>query len=135
MQRILAAAAVVGVARSLAPCLRRLDGDDLGIGIAQARHPGHEAIRERLRRQGIDHVVERVVRGNAVREGQKPAPERLLPVGPARDLHEILRPRHRPAQHDQQHLRRRIDRLPRLARVLEGGKLIEQCRAGHGEPA
>lgn len=63
-------------------------------------------------------------------EEQKPAQKIELSQRPAFDLDEILRSRHRPAQHDQQHFRQRIDHLPGLAGIFEDTELINERRTG-----
>jgi hypothetical protein len=74
------------------------------------------------------------VRGDALLEGQEPAQEVELSLGPALDLTEIFGSGHRCAQHDQQDFRQRLNHLPRLARVFKGGKMIEKRLLGHERP-
>ena len=107
MQRVLALAFVMSPARGLA-----IDGDDVRIASAQALHPGDEALREGFGWQGVDHIVECVMGGDAVLQGQEAAQKIELFVGPALDLDEIIGPGHRRAQHTQQDLRQGIDHLP-----------------------
>mgnify|MGYP003126639628 CR=1 FL=1 len=102
--------------------------------VAQGFDPGDEAVREQRRRQGVHHVVQRVVRGNSPLEGQEPAQKLQFPAAPPLDLGEILGAGQRPAQDDQQDLLKRIDHLPGLPRIIEGGEVIEKGRAGHGKP-
>lgn len=40
----------------------------------------------------------------------------------------------RATEHDRQHLRQRINHLPRLARVFQRGEVVKKGRAGHGAP-
>ncbi len=127
MQRM--AAARPGPTRGLA-----VDRHDVRRALAQLRDPGGEAGGEELRRQRVHHIVERVVRGDAARERQQPPQKAELLPSPARDLHEVLRPGQRAAENHQKHLGQWIDHLPRLPRVVEGGEVVEQRLAGHGEP-
>jgi hypothetical protein len=86
----------------------------------------------RGRGQRVHHVVERVVRGDAARVGQEPTQELELAPPPAGDLHEVLRPGERRAEHEQQDLGQRIDHLPRLPRILERREMVDERLAGHG---
>ena len=90
-----------------------VDRHDVGRALAQALDPGGEALGEERRRQRVHHVVQRVVRGDATFVGQEPAQELQLAPAPARDLHEVLRPGKRRAEHEQQDLGQRIEHLPR----------------------
>ena len=49
-------------------------------------------------------------------------------------LNEILGSGHRCAEHDQQNLGQRVGHLPGLARVIKGGKMVEQTGRGHQRP-
>ena len=115
-----------------------VDGDDIGSGVAQLVDPCREAGLEVIGRQGVDDVVKRVtvfvMRGDTLLKGQKAAQKIELPVGPEFDLNEILGSGHRCAEHDQQHLRQRVGHLPGLARVIKGGKMVEQTGRGHQRP-
>lgn len=66
MQRMPLAAA--RAARGLA-----VDGNDVGPGLAQPLDPGREAFRKQCPVERVHHVVERIMRGDAARKGQKPA--------------------------------------------------------------
>ena len=79
-----------------------VDGDDVGLALAQALHPGRETRREGLRRKGVHHVRQGVVRGNAPRKWQQPLEKGELARSPVLDLDEVLRPREGPAQHHKQ---------------------------------
>ena len=59
--------------RMAAPRGLAVDGDDVRLGLAQLRHPGHEAGFEQSRVEGVDDVAQRVVAGNTVLVGQEPA--------------------------------------------------------------
>src|SRR5690606_11758870 len=67
-------------------------------------------------------------------ERQKPPQELQLARRPAPDLHEILRPRHRPAQHRQQDLLQWVNHLPSLPRIVQRRKLSKQRLAAHRDP-
>jgi hypothetical protein len=108
------------------------DRHDVGRALAQALHPGGEALGEERRGQRVHHVVERVVRGDAARVGQEPAEERELALAPPRDLDEVLRPVERRAEHHEQDLGQRIDHLPRLPRVFESREVVDERLARHG---
>lgn len=121
----------VGLALPCPPRRLAVDGDDVGFAVAQRLHPGGEAVGKQRRRQRVHHVVERVVGGDAVLEGQQPAQKIQLAPPPAFDLDEILRPRKRPAQDQKQDFRQRIDDFPRLPGIIEGGEMVEKRFAGH----
>lgn len=98
-----------------------VDRHNVGLLLAQAFHPIGEAFGKERGRQGVHHIVERVMGGDALLEGQETLQKVELLLGPALDLAEILGAGHCPAQDDQQDFRQGIDDLPSLARVLEGG--------------
>ena len=133
MQRLAALAAVVRAPRSLA-----VNGDHVGLGLAQTLDPGHKAGLEQRRVERVDDVVEGVVGGKAIFERQEPAQEGQVLHTPEPGFDEILRPRQRCAEHEEHDLRQRVDDLPGLARVLEGREVFDQgplCRfARHGQP-
>jgi hypothetical protein len=65
------------------------------------------------------------------RVGQQTAQERELAPAPAGDLDEVLGPRQRRAEHEQQDLGQRIDHLPSLPRILERREMVDERLAGH----
>ena len=100
MQRVTPLAPVMAAPRGLA-----VDGDDPGVIVAQAAHPGEEAGLEQFRVQMREHVAQRVVAGDAVRVRVKTAEERHALPSPQHRLHEIIRPRERRRQHQEHDFR------------------------------
>jgi hypothetical protein len=92
VQRAPIARAIVRAPRGLAVDRHHLRALDLRLVPAKAVHPLGEALGEEVAIQGVDHVVERVVTGNATSEGQEAAKEGLLRHRPPPDLHEVLGP-------------------------------------------
>src|SRR5215212_2056460 len=88
MQRLAALAAVVRAPRSLA-----VDGDKVGLGVAQLVDPGHKAGLEERGVECVDDVVEGIVGGKAVVEGQESAQEAQVLHTPEPDFDEVLRSR------------------------------------------
>jgi hypothetical protein len=88
MQRLAALAAVVRAPRSLA-----VDGDNVGLGVAQLVDPGHKAGLEERGVECVDDVVEGIVGGKAVVEGQESAQEVQVLHTPEPDFDEVLRSR------------------------------------------
>src|SRR4051794_2281707 len=133
MQRLAALAAVVRAPRSLA-----VDGDNIGLGVAQILDPGHKAGFEERGVERVDDVVEGIVGGKAIFERQKPAQEVQVLHTPEPGFNEVLRARQRCAEYEEHDLRERVDDLPDLARVLEGREVFDQgplCRfARHSQP-
>ena len=74
MQRLAALSPRMAAPRGLA-----VDGDDVGVAVAQALDPGRETAIEQLGVERVDHVVERVV-------GRQPAlvrqetPQKIQPL-------------------------------------------------------
>src|SRR5215211_9042002 len=66
MQRLAALAAVVRAPRSLA-----VDGDNIGLGVAQLVDPGHKAGLEERGVERVDDVVKGIMGGKAIVERQK----------------------------------------------------------------
>ena len=86
--------------------------DDVGLGrIAQCIDPGDEAVAEQRRRQRVHHVVEPVMRGDAVVERSHPTQEIELASTPAFDLDEILGSSQRRAQNNQKDFIERIEHV------------------------
>ena len=115
-----------------------VDGDDLGGGagrgwLAQALDPGGETLGKERPVDGVDDVVQGVVAGDPGLVGQQAAEEVLVHLTPAPDLHEILSPGQRAAQHQQKDFRQRKQNLPGLARVLQRSKVFDQRCTGHRE--
>ena len=73
------------------------------------------------------------MRRHPVFERQEPPQPVQLAPAPERNLDKIIRPRHHPGEHDQQDFIERIKRLPALAGVLKGGKVVKQVGRGHGD--
>ena len=100
VQRLAPLGAGMAAARGLA-----VDGDNVGLHLAQRLHPRHEAGLEQLGIERVDHVVQRVVGRDAVPEGQEPAQERQLLAAPQPCLDKVVRPGQGRGQHQQQELR------------------------------
>ena len=64
--------------------------------------------------------------GNAATIGQAPAQQRKMRFAPVRDGVEIVAIGHRAADQKQQNLRQRMSHPPRLPRVLDDGKMVQQ---------
>ena len=112
-----------------------IDRDDVRPGRTQAFDPRDETGLEQLRVERVDHVVERVVRGDAMAVGLE-APQESQPLAtPGLDLDEVIGPSQRGGQHQQQDLRQRVDHLPGLPRVLQGGEMVQQGCSGHARLA
>jgi hypothetical protein len=88
---------------------------------AQVLDPGRKTLREEIRVEGVDHVVQRVARRDAAPERQKRAQEAELGLAPL-GLSKCLGPGQRGAEHHKHDLRQRILDLPGLARVAKGEK-------------
>jgi hypothetical protein len=110
-----------------------IDGDDVRVTIVQVRDPGGKTRGKQLGRQGVHHVIERIVGGNATLEGQKAAQKIFLAPRPAFDFNEILPSCHRAAQDHQQDFRQRINHFPSLARIVQRRKMIQKRPCRHGE--
>jgi len=93
--------------------------------VPQGVDPGGEAHLEQIGIQGVEHVAEGIVRGNAPIVRQEPAQEGQPLHAPEPDLDEILHARQDRAQGQQQDLRQRIDHPPALARIRQRGKMVE----------
>ncbi len=127
MQGIAALPPVVAAPRGLP-----IDGDDVGVIVAQAADPGQEAGFEQLRVQGCEHVAQRIVARDAafVAVEAPEKPQMLRP--PQRGLDEVVRSGDRRGQHQQQDFREWIQHLGMLTRVRKGGEVIQQGDAGQG---
>ena len=102
-----------------------VDGDEVGLGLAQAVDPGGEAGLEEVGVERVDDVVQGVVRRQAPRIGQETTQEAQALLAPQPDLDEIVHAAQRGAQDQQQDLRKRVDHPPLLARILQGGEVLE----------
>jgi hypothetical protein len=122
MQRLSAFSPLMRASRGLA-----VDGDHVRIGVLQGRDPGGEARLEQLGIERIDEVVQRVVAGDAVLVAQERAQEGQMLIAPLLDLDEIIGASQRCSQCQKQKLGQRIDHLPRLPRVFQRRKMLEQC--------
>lgn len=105
---------LVAAARGLA-----IDGDNPGRRTGRGRHPGDEALLERLRIQTGEKGAELVVRGRAVGERTEPAQQCELLLAEPGDVHDRLSSRQHRQQAEQQHLVERVDHLAALARVRQ----------------
>src|SRR4029077_20229685 len=74
MQRLAPLAAGMGSPRRLS-----VDGNDVGVVLAQGLDPGAEASLEQLSVEPVDHVIERVVSRDAALIGQEP-PQEIEPL-------------------------------------------------------
>ena len=100
MQGVAALPPVVATPRGLP-----INGDDVGVGVAQAADPGQEAGFEQLRVQGCEHVAQRIVARDAAFVAVEASEERQMLRPPQRRLDEIVRPSERRGQHQQQDFR------------------------------
>ena len=85
-----------------------IDGDDVGIGVAQAADPGLEAGLEQLRVKRGKHVAQRIVARDAVFVAVEAPEERQMLGSPQCRLDEVVRPGDGRRQHQQQDFRERI---------------------------
>jgi hypothetical protein len=115
----------VGAPRGLA-----VDGDQVGLRLAQALGPAREAALEQLRVERRDHLAERVVARDAVPVGQEAAREGQVLATPERDPDEVVRAGQRPAEQEEDDLRQGVEHLGLLPGVLEGREVVEQRAAG-----
>jgi hypothetical protein len=93
---------------------------------AQPRHPGGEAVPEQRRVEQGDHIPQRVMARDAVRERLQAAQEGEVLPAPDLGLDEIIRPGQRRTQQQKQDFRQRIQNLGRLARVPQRRKPLDQ---------
>ena len=70
-----------------------VDGDEIGLGLAQPCHPGGEARLEPIRVERAEHGAQRVVAGDARGIGPEAAQEGQLLLAPELDLDAIVLPR------------------------------------------
>jgi hypothetical protein len=103
VQGLAALGACVAAARRLA-----IDGDEFRLVGAQSLDPCHEAALEQLRVERIDHVIQSVVRGDAVGVGQEAAQEGRLLLAPGLHLDEVVGAGQGRGQHQEQDLRKRM---------------------------
>ena len=96
--------------RPVVAAARRLtvDGDDVGLPVAQRLHPFGKAALEQLRIDAVHHVIERVVGRDAPLEGQEAAQKLQPRLAPKLDLDEVVHAAQRSAQHHKQDLPQRI---------------------------
>ena len=76
-----------------------VDGDDLGLPVAQRFHPVGKTALEQFRVDAVHHVVERVVGRDAALERQKAAQKLQPRFAPKLDLDEVVHAAQRGAQH------------------------------------
>jgi hypothetical protein len=107
-----------------------VDGDEIGLGLAQPGHPGGEARLEPIRVERAEHGAQRVVAGDARGVGPEAAQEGQLLLAPELDLDEIVRAGQGGAEQEQQDLGQGVEHLGLLPRVLQGREPVEQQRAG-----
>lgn len=100
MQGIAALAPVMAAPRGLA-----INGDDLGIIVAQAADPGHEAGFKQLRVQRREHVTQHIVARDAAFVGVKASEKGQMLDAPQRCFYEVARPGDRRRQHQKQDFR------------------------------
>ncbi len=114
-----------------------VNGDDVRCAVAQRLDPGDEAGLEQRGIEGINHVVQGVVGGNAALIGQEAAQKVQALLAPQLDLDEILHAAQRRAQHQEHDLRQRVDHPPLLTRIAQRRKMVEKRdrpsgSVGHG---
>ncbi len=119
MQRLASLGTRMAAPRGLA-----IDGDDLGIAVAQGLDPACEASLEEVGIERVDHVVERVVRRDAALVGQETAQKVEALLTPQLRLDEIVHAAQRRAQHHKQDFRQRVGDTPTLAGIRQRRKMI-----------
>ncbi len=103
-----------------------VDGDELGPIRPHRGHPALEAALEQERIDPVDEDAQPPLAGNAVVKRRKPAQEIEMMLAPRHDELEVVAGRNRRAHHQQQDFAQRIKHPPRLALVLELGKVLQQ---------
>ena len=117
----------VGAARGLA-----VDGDQVGLGLAQALDPSRKARLEQLGIERGEHLAQRVVARNAVPVGQEAAQEGQVLPAPEPDLGHVVGPGQGGAEQQEQDLGQRVEHLGPLPWVLQRSEVVEQRGAGGG---
>ena len=125
MQRLDAPGLVVG-----APCRLAVDGDEIVAPGPQRLDPVFEAAPEQDGVDAIDQAAHPALAGHAVVIGREAAQEILVLLAPGDNIIEIVAGRDGGAGQQQQHLAQRIRNPPRLAPVLEPGKMLQK----HSDP-
>lgn len=103
-----------------------VDGDNVRLTLPKLVDPADEARLEQCRIEGVDQIVQRVVRGDAALERREATEKVQVLPAPVLDLDEVVGAGKRGTQHQQQDLRQRIDHLPGLTRVLQGAEIVQQ---------
>ena len=70
-----------------------VDGDEVGLGLAQALDPAHEAGLEQPGIERGDHLAQRVVARHPVLARQEATEKGEVLVAPERDLDDVIGPR------------------------------------------
>ena len=121
MQRLAILGFIVRAPRGLA-----VDGDDVGIVVAQAGDPVHEARFEQLRIERVDDIGQGVVARDIVAKQQIAAQKIEAFTAPLADLDEIVAASNRRAEDEQHDLGQWEHDLGALARIIEPRKVVEQ---------
>jgi ribosomal protein L20A (L18A) len=96
-----------------------INRDDVRDIVTQRLDSGSKAAFEQVRIKRIDHVVQCIVRRDAVHKRQKTS-QKIEPVLTSKpNLDKILHPRQRRALHQQQHLTQWIKHPPLLAVIAK----------------
>jgi hypothetical protein len=88
--------------------------------------PGRKAVPEQVRLKPVHHRAQPVDAGNAVVELRKAPQKGQVRFAPIDDLVVVITVRDRGTDDQEQNLSKRIGDLPRLPRILDLRKVIEQ---------
>jgi hypothetical protein len=116
-------AVVMGAARRLA-----VDGDELVPVRPDGSHPALEAASEQGRIDAVHQVAQPARAGDTVVELGEPPQEVEMLLTPFDDVVEIIAGGDRRTNHQEEDLLDRIEDAPRLAIVIEFGKMLQKKR-------
>jgi len=121
VQRVSAPGVVVAAPHALA-----VDGHKVGAIGKGLLDPGQKAGGEQRPIHPVHQRRHPVGAGNAMVVGREATQEVQVRLAPGDDVLVVVTVRHRPAHGQEQHFLERVGHLPGLARVAEGGELVQQ---------
>ena len=119
---------LVGVAIMAAPRGFAVNGHEIGAPRPSLRHPGAKRRREHLRIEPVHQGAQPIRAGHAKMEFAKPAQEVEVGFSPIDDVLVVVAIGDGGADDQEQHLPQRIHHPPRLALVLNRGKMLQKQR-------